>query len=135
MEQTSLVDNIDQYIDDIDELCTQIIQFSKLNIQTDKEDCEDINLNDFITYRISQLELNPLIPVAVDFTEMITINCKAANLRLIIDNMIKNSVSHAESNVTVKVNKIEKFLEIIIADDGKGIPEKDYDTILFLMLD
>jgi signal transduction histidine kinase len=128
-EQTSLVDNIDQYIDDIDELCSQIIQFSKLNIQTDNKDCEDINLNNFISYRISQLRLNPLIPVVVNFTEIITVNSIAANLRLIIDNMIKNAVSHAKNTVTVSVTQVEALIEITIKDDGKGIPEKDYDTI------
>jgi signal transduction histidine kinase len=128
-EQTSLVDNIDQYIDDIDELCSQIIQFSKLNIQTEENDCEYINLNNFITHRISQLILNPLIPVTVNFTEIITINCKAAHLRLIIDNMIKNAVAHAKSKVTISVSIAVNKIEIIIADDGKGIAEKDYDII------
>jgi hypothetical protein len=89
MEQTSLVDNIDQYIDDIDQLCSQIIQFSKLNIQTDENDSGDINLNNFIAYRVSQLVLDQRILITVNFTEIITINCKAVNLRLIIDNMIK----------------------------------------------
>lgn len=128
-EQTSLIDNIDQYIDDIDELCSQIIQFSKLNIQTNESDYEEVNLNDFISYRISQLILNPLIPVVVNFTEIITINCKAANLRLMIDNMIKNAVSHAKNNVTVSINKVGEMLEVTIEDDGKGIPEQDYETI------
>lgn len=128
-EETSLVDNIDQYIDDINELCSQIIQFSKLNIQTNESDYEEVNLNDFIAYRISQLILNPLISVAVDFTEIITLNCKAANLRLMIDNMIKNAVSHAKNKVTVSVNKVGDLLEVTIEDDGKGIPEQNYDTI------
>lgn len=133
-EQTSLVDNIDQYIDDIDELCSQIIQFSKLNIQTDKNDYEDVNLNDFITYRISKLILNPRIAVVVNFTAMFSVNCKAANLRLIIDNILKNAVSHAKSNVTINVTaanikRVETMLEITIEDDGNGIPEQDYDTI------
>ena len=129
MEQTSLVDNIDQYIDDIDDLCSQIIQFSKLNIQTDENESEDVNLNEFITYRISQLTLNPLIPVVVNFTEVITVNSKAANLRLIVDNMIKNAVCYAKTTVTVNVNKVDNFLEFTIADDGKGILEQDYETI------
>jgi signal transduction histidine kinase len=128
-EQTSLVDNIDQYIDDIDDLCSQIIQFSKLNIQTDENDSEDVNLNEFIAYRISQLTLNPLIPVVVNFTEVITVNSKAANLRLIVDNMIKNAVCYAKTTVTVNVNKVDNFLEFTIADDGKGILEQDYETI------
>jgi signal transduction histidine kinase len=43
--------------------------------------------------------------------------------------MIKNAVTHAKSKVSVSVTKVEKLLEIIIADDGKGILEQDYDTI------
>lgn len=128
-EQTSLVDNIDQYIDDIDKLCSQVIQFSKLNMQTAEGDYEYINLNNFITYRISQLMLNPAISVVVNFTEIITVNCQAANLRLIVDNMVKNAVCYAENNVTISLNKIDKKVEITIEDDGKGISEKDYDTI------
>ncbi len=128
-EQTTLVDNIDQYIDDIDELCSQIIQFSKLNIQTDKNDYEVVNLKDFIAYRISQLILNPKILVVVHFSEITTLNCKVASLRLVIDNIIKNAVSYARGNVAVSIRKVEGMLEIIVEDDGIGIPEKDFGTI------
>lgn len=128
-EQVDLVNNIDQYITDIDELCSQIIQFSKLNIQTDENSNEEFNLNHFIEHRISQLTLNSTICVDAHFTENITVNCNAANLRLIIDNLLKNAVSHAKSNVIVNVNKVVAFVEISIEDDGKGIPKQDYETI------
>ena len=69
------------------------------------------------------------ICVDAHFTENITVNCNAANLRLIIDNLLKNAVSHAKSNVIVNVNKVAAFVEISIEDDGKGIPKQDYETI------
>lgn len=128
-EQTELIDNIDQYIVDIDELCSQIFQYSKLNIQTEEHSHEAIDLNSFIEHRIAQLQLNPTISITLNITEQITFNCNAANLRLIIDNLVKNAVHYAKNKVTVSINTIENSLIIAVEDDGKGIPVADYDTV------
>ncbi|MCF2859150.1 HAMP domain-containing histidine kinase [Pseudoalteromonas sp. SMS1] len=128
-EQLALIDNIDQYITDIDELCSQVIQFSKLNIQASTEQGEAFSLNHFVTCRVSKLSLNETICVDVNFTEEITVDYNAANLRLIIDNVLKNAVQHAQKSVTLKVCRITTSIEITIEDDGEGIPIEDYDTV------
>lgn len=128
-EQIALVDNIDQYITDIDELCSHVIQFSKLNIQLEKSNDEVFNLNHFIEYRMSQLALKETIHVEANLIEAIDVNCNAANLRLIIDNLIKNAVQYAKEKVEINVFKIETSLEITIEDDGQGIAKKDYETV------
>lgn len=128
-EQVALIDNIDQYITDIDELCSQVIQFSKLNIQTGEDTDVAFNLNRFIESRLSRLVLNEEISVNANLTETININCNEVNLRLIIDNLLKNAVQHAKQRVSINVRTMNTLIEIIIEDDGKGIPVEDYQTI------
>lgn len=128
-EQIALVDNIDQYITDIDELCSQVIQFSKLNIQPETDCYKELNVNHFIEYRISQLLLKETITIEANFNQIINVNCHAANLRLVIDNLLKNAVQYAKERVVINVLKIEMSLEITVEDDGPGIAKDDYEMV------
>ncbi|MAG77003.1 MAG: hypothetical protein CL811_09590 [Colwelliaceae bacterium] len=128
-EQIALIENIDQYIADIDELCSQVIQLSKLNIQSKEDEDEILGLNHFIQYRVSQLPLTEQIYVDANFDDDVSINCNAAHLRLVIDNLLKNAVQHAKHKVIISVGCLEQSVQITIEDDGLGIPENEYENI------
>ena len=132
-EQITLVDNIDQYIDDLDELCGQVIQFSQLNIQINQADYQHIDVNDFIEHRLEQLQLDKNVLVTVNLPEHASFYSHTLNLRLIIDNMLKNAVNHARNKVVISVVQVKshekKCVEIVVEDDGVGISAQDYETI------
>ncbi|MBQ4846146.1 HAMP domain-containing sensor histidine kinase [Pseudoalteromonas sp. MMG005] len=128
-EQLALIDNIDQYICDIDELCTQIIQFSKLNMQVKEDGNKTFNLNRFIAYRVEQLTLRSVISINTLCCKNITVYCNSTHLRLIIDNLLKNAAQHAKQQVDITVISTKGVLKITIEDDGKGISKHDHDTI------
>ncbi len=127
--QVALVDNIDQYIEDIDQLCSQIIQFSKINISTSQEATELLELNAFIQDRITQLNLDQQISITVKPSPAIELMSLKTNLRLMFDNLLKNAVSHANSTVKIQFNQQSDLLEFIIEDDGKGIAKEHYEKI------
>lgn len=125
----ALLDNIDEYITDIDDLCSQVIQFSKLNLSSESHNHAEFELNSYIQSRISLLTSSSSLNIHFNFTENIIISCDITNFRLIIDNLITNALYYSHSMVIVEVNRVENLLEICIEDDGGGIPESEYKNI------
>ena len=128
-EQLDLIDNIDQYIGDLDELCSQIITLSRLNITVDEIPKNTINISEFIHSRLHQLALtsSPTITINCDNQKVITTN--EVNLRLILDNLLKNAALHANKQVTISVEASSPLLILVIEDDGEGIPEAEKENI------
>ncbi len=128
-DDQALFDNIDQYIQDIDELCSQVITFSKLNSAVSPENTETLFLKDFISKRILQLKHSPDISLDLDIKNDIKMSCDPAYLRLIMDNLIKNALSHAEHQILVKFEILDDRYQIAVHDDGIGLEEINYEKI------
>jgi len=50
-------------------------------------------------------------------------------LRRIVDNLVSNAVRHAASAVDVTVAAVDGRVEVTVADDGPGIPERDRERV------
>lgn len=128
-DQVTLIDNIDQYIEDIDELCSQVIQFSKLKRSTNEATCEQVNLSEFINYRVSQLAIEPALIVGIACPSHLLLTANTVSLRLAIDNLIKNAATHAKQRVRVTVKQENQRIRVVIEDDGTGIPESERENV------
>lgn len=124
-DQVDLVNNIDNYIDDLDSLCSQIIQLSKLNMSTQSVARNTIRLSQFIDKRIQHLTLDDQLNLTVDCDPSIIIVASPVNLRLVLDNLINNAAKYARKNVTIFVKDKRQYTEIIVEDDGIGIPDNE----------
>jgi two-component system OmpR family sensor kinase len=51
-------------------------------------------------------------------------------LQMLLNNLIQNALQYAVSQVTVTLKKLDHGCEIIIADDGAGIPESERENIV-----
>jgi len=51
-------------------------------------------------------------------------------LLMLLNNLIQNALQYATSQVTVTIKQLDDGCEIIIADDGAGIPESERENIL-----
>ncbi|EDQ01748.1 sensor histidine kinase [Shewanella benthica KT99] len=135
-QQVALLDNIDTYIDDIDELTKQVLTFSKLNaaIGEDKSISKQvIKLEAYLDERIIQLNQDKTKNVIL-YCHQQELECDPAYLRLMFDNLVKNAIRYAKSTVIIcveikEVNQADTQLIITVADDGPGIAKEDFDTI------
>lgn len=149
-DERELLDNIDSYIDDIDELTKQVLTFSKLNAALSQEEClkarqskQLINLYEYFQSRVQllnqkhQLDQDRAIDVALDM-EPQQLECDSVYLRLMFDNLLKNALRYATSRVLVTVtvavgghDKHDKKNHLVISvdDDGPGIESQHYDSI------
>jgi signal transduction histidine kinase len=71
---------------------------------------------------------------AIDAVE-VTVNER--DLRRLVRNLLSNAVRHAESSVVVRLTTNDDLVELVVTDDGPGIPESDRDRVFerFVRLD
>jgi len=145
----SLVDDVDNYVVDINELIIQIVEYSKINSsfisnsnpnseENEKKESEEdqfqtIEVKSFFKSRLDILAKNQtkLFVIAID--ESIEMTTNPFYLRLLVDNFIKNAFNHAQSKIklSAKVDYLnsKQQLSITIEDDGIGVPVDDRETI------
>jgi len=137
----ALVDDVDNYVVDINELISQIVEFSKINSSSasnsSKEDEEDqfqtIELKAFIQSRIQLLAKNQNKEYTLNIDESVEMTTNPFYLRLLVDNFIKNAFNHAQEKIKLSAgvmtfNKSQQ-LSITVEDDGMGVPNNDRETI------
>jgi signal transduction histidine kinase len=133
-KQLALLDNIDTYIDDIDELIGQVVAFSKLNTKQDEgEDdfYQTIALKPFISARLQTFKFDRHINISLDIDETFEITTNPVYLRLLLDNLVKNALSHSQLHVKIIVKAIGSTFELSVEDDGPGVPVEFQETIFF----
>ncbi|WDE09131.1 hypothetical protein SG34_030665 [Thalassomonas viridans] len=126
-----LLDDLDSYIVDINELIGQIVEFSRVNEHKDieGEQYQNIKLRAFVESRVRMLANahNKSLVLAID--NGLEIIANPIYLRLLIDNFIKNALNHGKEQIKVSAFIINKQLTIEVEDDGVGVPVNDRATI------
>lgn len=124
-DQLALIDNIDDYIDDIDELCSQIITFSKLSINNKPVPKQSLNIGEFIHTRVQQLDLPSDKAVSVSGMPDIELAVNEVNFRLVVDNLLNNAGLYAMHQVVVIIEQDKNSVTLRVTDDGAGILDQD----------
>jgi signal transduction histidine kinase len=127
-----LLDNIDTYIGDINELISQVVAFSRLNSTNEEGEFElyqSIELCGFIESRIKAIKCEEKLRVIRLIDESLEITTNPVYLRLLVDNLLKNASIHAKAQILISLSTIKEQIELTIEDDGEGIPQESFDTI------
>lgn len=127
-----LIDDIDNYVVDINELISQIVEFSKINTSEKAqffEHYQSIELKHFAQSRLNIIANKHNKTIIIDIDESIELTTNPIYLRLLIDNFVKNALNHAEEKVILSANLHKNKFTLTIEDDGAGIAPDDRETI------
>ncbi|MGF1754829.1 HAMP domain-containing histidine kinase [Vibrio makurazakiensis] len=130
--QQALFRDIDTYIDDINDLTSQIMMLSKLNVM-DNSFFELVKINvdlaEYCQERIRYAKFNNFI-----FTSYIEVGSRSkfdcTMARLIIDNIMKNANSYTTDTVWISLDQNTESWLLIIEDNGVGIPSEKREEVL-----
>ena len=131
----ALVDDVDNYVVDINELISQIVEFSKITSSKESEvdQFQTIELKAFIESRLNLLAKNQNKAVILSIDESVELTTNPFYLRLLVDNFIKNAFNHAKEKIKLSASIItlgnSQQLSITVEDDGMGVPLEDRETI------
>ena len=127
----ALVDDVDNYVTDINDLISQIVEFSRINDSKAKEiaQYQTIIIKDFVASRLDLLANNKQHRLIVDIEQSVVITTNPFYLRLLVDNFIKNALNHGQEKIKFSAQIENNQLSIIVEDDGIGVPVSDRETI------
>jgi two-component system osmolarity sensor histidine kinase EnvZ len=116
--------------DDVDLMQAIIEEFLSYAMGTADEDYVEINLKDFISQIIHYIKLinKKENNITLDCPQGIFIKIKKHIFNRCLTNLLLNSSKYAQ-NIWVNCTKNLKNCQIIIDDDGPGIPEKDRELV------
>ncbi|MGB0834751.1 MAG: ATP-binding protein [Psychrobium sp.] len=128
----ALLDDVDKYIVDINELISQIVNFSKLTNSKSTEyyqNYETIFLSDFIKSRMALVNVPSDKSIALNICSEARITTNPVYLRLVVDNLIKNALIYADYQVNIIVYVESGEVYMLVEDDGAGIDNASYETV------
>ncbi len=119
MEQDDVTATLNQDISEMEHMLTGYLAFAK---GEGKEQMEHIELTPFITELVEKFK-SMNFPVSLHIEEPLAILGRPHELVRVFSNLLSNAQKYAHSAV-VSVGRREDEVQIIIDDDGPGIPPK-----------
>jgi two-component system sensor histidine kinase SenX3 len=116
------------------ELVQQIITLSKLQDANPLQEFELVEISDVVNLAIALCVTNAearKISIDVDFQEQSKVFADREQLVMAIQNLIENAINYSPHNtrVNIVVHTEGDFVEILVKDQGIGIPEADLERI------
>lgn len=96
------------------------------------EDRELIDVTELL-YRVARENTRPGIDVEIDLQagDVGTVLGWPAGLRLAVDNLVRNAVTHGKATrIVLTAQRIDRVLTITIDDNGRGLPAEEHETVL-----
>lgn len=131
-EQSHLITRLENESTEMNDLVNEILEFSRLENARYSTQLEPLQLESFCDVQVEQsrLVLKPQQTLMGEFTQSTSLVC--ADRRLVmraVKNIIHNAIKYAGDTAHIQVAVVnyqeqeEKYVAIVIEDDGQGIPE------------
>ena len=128
MDSKEAADTILKETDRLSGLVTNLLYISKLDNITKAFTPTEADLVKIITSSVERhqaLADKKNIRFTLNFKEEhVNYNCVSELISRAVDNLISNAIRYANSEITISCVKTRSFIEIKVADDGKGIEEE-----------
>ena len=122
LDQKDISTKMSKDIDEMENMLNSYLQFAKSQVQ---EESVVTNINKLFEEIINEKNNKNL---HLNFSDRIIFVARKKSLKRCFNNIIENGLNYA-TNVYVHVTKSTKMVNIIINDDGPGIPINQYKNV------
>jgi len=118
-----------------------LMELSRIEMGTERSD-EPVRIADVIRASVdrvtelaahSEIMISTLAPVEVDGTQADSLHVRGDRRQLVsaVGNLIENAVKYSEpgTSVQVRARRVDEWVEISVAYQGVGIPQRDLDRV------
>ncbi|EGR1575140.1 HAMP domain-containing protein [Vibrio parahaemolyticus] len=127
-QQTKYVNSIVEDIDEMEEMVEELLYYAKMERPETELRTESLELNSLLSDLKDKWQQETPLSITVKDTD-----CKEAQiktdpklLKRALDNLLRNAMRYADSQIMLEVTEDEEHCMISIHDDGNGIDEKDW---------
>ncbi|BBZ63248.1 sensor histidine kinase [Mycolicibacterium monacense] len=95
-------------------------------------DREPIDITDTLD-RVARENMRsaPQVDIQVDAEDLGTVWGLPDGLRLAVDNLVRNAITHGGAGrVVLSARRTDGWLTIVVDDDGRGLPAEEHETVL-----
>ena len=122
IKDKKISDKLSSDVDEMEKMLNEYLQFASTGA---KEKTETFNLSNLIEQLCSKYENKNL---KVNVEQNVLLEGRKNLIKRCISNLIDNSTKYAKK-VEVNLKRINENLEILILDDGPGVPKSEYKNI------
>jgi signal transduction histidine kinase len=119
------LDTMDNNIEELDGLVDELLVYARFDREEPNLDLVTHDLADVIKQQLARFKQTES-QLAVNLHYDQTVHCRfdSAAICRVIDNLVRNAVRYAKSQINVSFQVVQTTLVIHIDDDGPGIPEQ-----------
>jgi signal transduction histidine kinase len=89
-----------------------------------------VDLDDLVLDQVKELRARGRVTVDASAVSAARIRGDASQLKRAISNLASNAERHAATTITFELREYDGQSELVVADDGPGIPEEQRDAVL-----
>ncbi|MEY3786830.1 MAG: hypothetical protein RLZ75_1037, partial [Pseudomonadota bacterium] len=119
-DEKGYIDGINSDIEEMDAVLHRFIELAQLNIK-ESEPWEIGDITPLIQDVAAKYQRSK-INLSLSLSNLPVVRYKPMTLQRYLYNLINNSMKHGGSQVTISTRTVDDFVELIVADQGPGIP-------------
>jgi len=112
------------------QLVEDLLEMSRYDAGAVRLELDDIRLAEFVMQAVSVSSNGDSVPVELD-SELAGVVVQADKRRLarVVANLLDNARKYGDGPVTVALQRVEDGVQIVVEDEGPGIPEEERDVV------
>jgi signal transduction histidine kinase len=98
--------------------------------ESGRQEVSDVDLDDLVLDQVRELRARGRVRVDTSAVSAARVRGDANQLKRAISNLASNAERHAATTITFELREYDGQSELVVADDGPGIPEEQRDAVL-----
>ncbi len=119
-----------QDLAELDQLVDEMLDYARLEAQTVRLTFEDVDLVELLENLLEKLAPLPGAPILLQRPARLRWTCDGHYLERALQNLLLNAKRYARSQVMLSVQQQGNWLQLVVEDDGPGIPPDQREAIL-----
>ncbi|MCV6610195.1 MAG: ATP-binding protein [Amphritea sp.] len=128
-QSCALTKDIDNYISEMTVMTSSVLTFGKVSGATPLPPFPPFSADDFVSFRVKLLCNDSSIEVIKQLKSETVLCVSEIYWQLVVDNLIKNALNYADSQICISSMRNGSDYQLIIDDDGPGIPPAERNRI------
>ena len=126
------VEDVKEEVELMSKLVSELLSYSKAGIKTTEVELENVKLRPLVERVTERETAAEKADIKIEIEKNLEVSAQPELLSRAISNVVRNAVRYAGTAGTIKIsaNKIDnKSVEIIVADEGAGVPDNALEKI------
>ncbi len=126
-----------QDVRELDQLVDEMLDYARLEAQVVTLQLHQVDVGELLDNLLEKLAPLPGAPILLQRPEQIQLLCDGHYLERALQNLLVNAQRYGRQQVLISVQQDAEMVQIVVEDDGIGIPKAQRDSILqpFVRLD